>query len=214
MEFSAPCKASARDLEAWEKKNLPYKLPDDVRAFYQLFDGFKLDYTAEAGTAKVPVGTLCLNNLDDLVRVPIVGVFPGHSSTAGMSSAGFALDSRSSAGNTVMLFHSEADRQLARGSVNGSSSSGLSSGSGSPVDPTAQSHASYESPEVWFQDRSSRWHFLSSTFSDYLRLMVVHAGVHNWQLAFTPEGLPPLSQQWMNLFSRERLTMDLVIKNR
>jgi len=44
--------------------------------------------------------------------------------------------------------------------------------------------------------------------------MIMHVGVHGWQLAFTPEGLSPLTQQWMMLFCRERLTMDVTTVGR
>jgi hypothetical protein len=33
---------TARDLTGWEKTNLPIKLPADLRAFLQLFDGLEL----------------------------------------------------------------------------------------------------------------------------------------------------------------------------
>ena len=42
-----------------------------------------------------------------------------------------------------------------------------------------------------------------------MRIMVVHLGVHGWQLAFTPDGLPPSAKAWMNLFCKERLTVDV-----
>jgi tubulin polyglutamylase complex subunit 2 len=229
VEFSGLSKASVRDLQTWEEKNLPYKLPADMRAFYQLFDGFLLDFSADVSGARVSVGTLRLHSLAELVRVPIEGDFPDRTSTAGMSSAGFALDSKASAsgGLTVLLYYSDRDRAQAQARVAGddasergaapsppkNSGSGAGTGTGTGIGTGtgvgAAGDTSYENPEVWYQDRSARWHFLSSSFSDYLRLMVVHAGVHGWQLAFTPEGLPPLTQQWMNLFSKERLIMDL-----
>ena len=37
---------------------------------------------------------------------------------------------------------------------------------------------------------------LSQSFSDFLRLMVVHVGVKGWPLAYTPEGLSPQTQQY------------------
>jgi len=36
-------------------------------------------------------------------------------------------------------------------------------------------------------------------------LMMMHVGVHGWQLAYTPEGISLITKQWMNLFCRERL---------
>jgi len=194
VEFNGSLKATPRDIDAWEKKNLPYKLPADLCAFYHMFDGFTLSYNTEVSGALVPVGMLCLNALAGLERLPIGGMFPGHLSTAGMTSAGFTLDSRSGAGTTVLLYRSQEDRLIAQRAAPGSD---------------ASSSASYHSPEVWFHDRCARWHYLSANFADFLRLMVVHVGVSGWQLAFSPEGLPPLTQQWMQLFARERLVMDI-----
>lgn len=45
--------------------------------------------------------------------------------------------------------------------------------------------------EVWFLDRSLRWHFLTSTFTSYYRLMITHLGLPEWQYAFTPYGPSP-----------------------
>jgi len=198
VDFNGTLRATQRDIDAWEKKNLPYKLPTDLCAFYQMFDGFTLGYSTEVSGVLVPVGMLCLNALASLERLPIEGMFPGHASTAGLTSAGFALDGRSEAGTTVLLYRSQEDRAAAQGASGGSDAGCGSSGG-----------TSYESPEVWFQDRSARWHFLCASVSDFLRLMVVHVGVNGWQLAFSPEGLSPLTQQWMQLFARERLVMDL-----
>ena len=172
---------------------MPYKLPADLVAFYQMFDGFKLSYNTEVSGAMVPVGMLFLNALSDLQRVAIEGLFPGHANTASMTSAGFSLDTRSEVGTTVLLYRSKEDK------ISGQSDCYTSDASSE----------SYDSPEVWFVDRSARWHFLSASFSDFLRLMVVHVGIFGWQLAFTPEGLPPMTQQWMQLFARERLVMDI-----
>ena len=208
IDFNGSLKATPREIDAWEKKNLPYKLPSDLSAFYQMFDGFSLSYNTDVSGVLVPVGMLCLNRLADLERVPIEGMFPGHSSTAGMTSAGFALDSLSEVGVTVLLYRSQEDRQAAAGAVRGSDLSSSSSSSGN-AGGGGSGGSSYDSPEVWFQDRCARWHHLSANFSDFLRLMVMHVGVHGWQLAFAPEGLPPLTQQWMQLFARERLVMDV-----
>lgn len=49
-----------------------------------------------------------------------------------------------------------------------------------------------EQPEVWFCDLSGFWHFLAASFSDYVRLLLVHLGVRGWEYAFTPAGLDPV----------------------
>ena len=76
----------------------------------------------------------------------------------------------------------------------------------STTSPSRQ--GSYRDPEVWFQDKSSRWHFVCATFTQYVRLAVVHFGVLGWQMAFTPEGLSRETQQWMRLVCPERLCVD------
>jgi hypothetical protein len=63
----------------------------------------------------------------------------------------------------------------------------------------------YEEPEVWFQDISARWHFVSATFSNFLRLLLAHMGVFGWHMAYTPEGLSAETIHWMGLFCKERI---------
>ena len=47
------------------------------------------------------------------------------------------------------------------------------------------------SGELWLLDLSLSWHFLSSTFSDYFRLAVVHLGLTQWPYVLTRHGLSP-----------------------
>jgi len=44
-------------------------------------------------------------------------------------------------------------------------------------------------PEVWFADRSGTYHYIASSFTEYLKLMASHLGIPGWQYAFTPLGL-------------------------
>lgn len=45
--------------------------------------------------------------------------------------------------------------------------------------------------EIWFLDRSLCWHFLTTTFTSYYRLMISHLGLPEWQYLFTPYGPSP-----------------------
>lgn len=45
--------------------------------------------------------------------------------------------------------------------------------------------------EIWFLDRSLCWHFLTTTFTSYYRLMITHLGLPEWQYHFTPYGPSP-----------------------
>ena len=234
LDFSGDLKASTFELEAWEKKNMPYKLPDDMKKFYGMFNGFNVSFGVELGSTQLNVGKMHMHSLKELERLPLEGQFPGFDNVAGMTSAAFILDDTLDEGNIVLLYRSVADKEkwVSKGFRSSMNSVGIGGSSSSnqlvsmvsnkvppilefsPVEQdTDHTQASYENPEVWFQDRSARWHFLSQSFSDFLRLMIVHVGVIGWPLAYTPEGLPPQTQQWLGLFSRERLCMALTLDN-
>ncbi|XP_060791488.1 tubulin polyglutamylase complex subunit 2 isoform X2 [Neoarius graeffei] len=57
-----------------------------------------------------------------------------------------------------------------------------------------------EQSEIWFLDRSLYWHFLTSSFTAYYRLMITHLGLPEWQYAFTPYGPSPQAKQWASLY--------------
>ena len=65
-------------------------------------------------------------------------------------------------------------------------------------------------PHVYVRDLACRWHFLASSFTHYFRLLTRHLGLPGWQLAFTPMGLDPATRFLLNLFSPERVQIDLV----
>ena len=46
-------------------------------------------------------------------------------------------------------------------------------------------------PQVWYRDRAYDWHFLAPNFGAYFRMMLVHLGLPQWQLLFTPAGPTP-----------------------
>ena len=46
-------------------------------------------------------------------------------------------------------------------------------------------------PQVWYMDRAYDWHFLAPNFGAYFRMMLVHLGLPQWQLLFTPAGPTP-----------------------
>lgn len=62
---------------------------------------------------------------------------------------------------------------------------------------------------IWFQDLSCEWNFICNSFSDYLRLMIMHLGLIRWQYAFTKIGLNPITMQWLRFLVPNRLNIDL-----
>jgi tubulin polyglutamylase complex subunit 2 len=49
---------------------------------------------------------------------------------------------------------------------------------------------------IWFLDRSLQFHHLSSSFTDYYRLLLLHCGLPYWQYKYTDAGIPPYILHW------------------
>jgi len=74
VDFNGTLRATQRDIDAWEKKNLPYKLPTDLCAFYQMFDGFTLGYSTEVCPESSWCPSACSASTRCLLkRLPIEG---------------------------------------------------------------------------------------------------------------------------------------------
>lgn len=209
-----------------------------MKSFYRMFDGFTVSFSVDTGaSSNLTVGTMHLCSLKAIKRLPLEGQFPGISDISTMTSAAFLLDDSMEDGNIVLLYRSAADRELCIVSSdnvrNRDSSSKVGIGksgstnslaamtastkkpltdSGSTVQTPDKAQVGFENPEIWFQDRSARWHFVSRTFSDFLRVMVVHLGIDGWAMAFAPEGISQLTRQYMGIFNRERLCLDVSVK--
>jgi len=61
------------------------------------------------------------------------------------------------------------------------------------------------SPQVFHCDPAGDLHFLAETFSDFMRLLFLHAGIRGWEGAFTSRGLDPQAKLWLQIFGRIRL---------
>ncbi len=75
---------------------------------------------------------------------------------------------------------------------------------------TGNSSALFGATAIWFIDESTRqWSYICATFSDYMRLMIAHLGILGWQTAFSSGGLAGTTKEWMCVFAKERLVVDL-----
>jgi hypothetical protein len=216
-----PSEGCSSEIANWEKKNVPYVLPSDLKAFYSQFNGINVSYKVDIAGRHVTIGEMKLNKLDSITRVALEGTFPkmnwsryGGSSGGGSNSnnsngsaggssaesyvldfntsAAFTLDSSLEIGQVVLLYRSPDE----------TGKGGEGKLRGNLVNP-------YEDPEIWFQDISARWHYISATFSNFLRLLLAHMGVFGWHMAYTPEGLSSETIHWMGLFCKERICVDL-----
>jgi len=161
------------------------------------------------------VGELNVHRLDLISRCTLEGsVFQSLSGSPGLpdpkSSAVFTVESCSDGGGQVVLLYRQPSGPGGGG--------GGEAGSSSPSHPPnvfvveegggTKENYSYENPQVWFQDPSTRWHYVCSSFTEYLRLSVAHFGIIGWQAAFSPEGLRTSTAHWMGLVCPERLCVD------
>lgn len=167
------------------------------------------------------VGILSLNKLDHFTKMH-TGIPTQYLSSLPFEVMGnsicYVIDTIPDVGDVVMSFSqknessstsipvSSPEESSSTAGVSGNSNSN-SSGSGSGG---AAMGTLFGSTAIWFIDENHRhWSYICATFSDYMRLMIVHLGIIGWQGAFTPEGLSATTKEWMSAFVKERLAVDL-----
>lgn len=79
----------------------------------------------------------------------------------------FVLSSHENVGTICLVYHN--DKEQSHQTASHTHSASLSS--------------------MWLLDMGNDWHFLAKDFSSYFRMMLIHAGLQNWQLNFTSQGL-------------------------
>ncbi|KAJ8395552.1 hypothetical protein AAFF_G00030330 [Aldrovandia affinis] len=183
--------AERRCLMSWEQKN-DCVLPDDLRDFYLTTDGFNLSWCSKLESEPVPLGSIVINSVAKLLplcqrtifslpRMPSLADLDSEEETEGLDgphevphfdnrSRIFELDSCGGNGNVCLVFRN--------------------------CTPGLEAQES----EVWFLDRALYWHYLSSSFMAYYRLMITHLGLPEWQYNFTPYGPSPQAKQWACLY--------------
>jgi tubulin polyglutamylase complex subunit 2 len=186
------------ELNLWDRKNAPYELPMDVKGFYSLFNGFVLRWKVEIADHEVIMGEIKLNKIDYISPIVLnegmVFILPPDmpsglkvSAPNIQSCAAFTL-SNNEDGQVAIFFKTRPP-------------SGVVDVSGRHMDSAR--HA--DMPEIWFQDLSGKWHFVCFSFSQYMRLCVMHLGIIGWHYIFTPAGISLTCRQWMGMFCKERL---------
>ena len=203
--------ASNADILNWEKKNMPYKLPNDLKLMFSLFNGFNLKWKVNTGLQLLDIGYMNVNKIDNVIRIPVEG---GNASGNGSdnafdaaTSAGFLIDSHTVHGQIILLYKSKCELSSSTGANNASCAS---TGTKAIASSNSSLHVlNLDSPEIWLQDTSSKFHYLTYNFTSFLRLMVMHLGIVGWPLVFTPYGITPSTYQWMNIYCKERLILDI-----
>lgn len=175
--------ADQLQIREWQRK-YGVALPADLAQFMSTNDGLTMVWSIQHHGKVVPLGEIHVHSLNEM-------------RTVDSSTGGFDEDSFGSYGGDENVSPPvavdghrcdvvEIDR------CGGSGHVGLV-------------YRDKQKPEVWFADRSGTYHYIASSFTEYLKLMASHLGIPGWQYAFTPLGLAPSSQQWFNLFAPIRL---------
>lgn len=202
ITFSTEPGVSTADIAIWESKSSPIKLPLDMKMFYSKFNGVLISWKLLLGEKSITVGRLCINSLAQLVRKPIDGTVKFNNTPAlrgfnypDQSSFYFTIDSIPQIGDVVLVFLPDSEKYLNCIPVN--------------LDGSHIRSDAFSRNQIWFIGANGEWSYICESFNDYLRLMVVHLGILGWQYTFTPSGLPLSTLEWMNLFCKERLCVNL-----
>ena len=178
--------AQPADIARWEKHHAPYVLPDDLKAFLCLSDGLLLRWHVEFRGEIVPLGCMQLNPLAQLTPIAV-------ENWSTQSVDDWEKEEEGGEDNSVPacfdLDNTCRDGRLALCFVNGP-----------------------RQPQVWFQSNGTQWNFISSSFVDYFRLMIMHRGLPHWHYAFSAVGLDPTSLAWMRFMAPERLSVNLLAR--
>jgi hypothetical protein len=196
--------ATQLEFISWERKNSPWKLPIDLKSFYSTFNGINLAWSVEIIEKIETIGEMRLNKIDSIVKCNteyfVQEKLPDEvSPPTPRNSQLFVLDSSCPLGNIVLLYRQNSTTSTA-----------------SPNAPTSAnplSHASVDDPEIWLLDNTATLTYISRNFTQYMRLMVVHLGIHGWQGVFMDNCWPVSTQTWMNIFCKERLIIDRHYRN-
>ncbi|KAK1787447.1 hypothetical protein P4O66_002925 [Electrophorus voltai] len=182
--------AEKRYLLSWEQKN-NCVLPEDLRDFYLTTDGFTLTWSSKLETEPVPVGCMVINSVAKLRLLAQSNIYSLPSAPT-LADLDFEEALEGSEGYKEPHFDSRS-RIFELDPCGGNGRVCLVYTDCTPGAVAQQS-------EIWFLDRSLYWHFLTSSFTAYYRLMITHLGLPEWQYNFTPYGPSPQAKQWASLY--------------
>ncbi|XP_028828473.1 tubulin polyglutamylase complex subunit 2 [Denticeps clupeoides] len=191
VEFAERSPAEKRCILSWEQKNACL-LPEDLKDFYLTTDGFALTWSAKLENDSVPIGSMMINRVENLQHLGQTTVFSlpnvptitdldfeneAEELESGMEKPHFdsrcrifELDPCGGNGMVCLVYRNCTEGEVA------------------------------QQCDVWFLDRSLYWHYLTSTFTAYYRLMMTYLGLPEWQYNFTHYGPSPQAKQWASLY--------------
>ncbi|XP_019373636.1 PREDICTED: tubulin polyglutamylase complex subunit 2 isoform X2 [Gavialis gangeticus] len=182
--------AERHTIISWEQKN-SCVLPEDLKNFYLMTDGFHMTWSVKIDDTPMPLGSMMINSISKLSRL-------GSSSLYALPNAPTLADLEDDTeeeGNEDKLEKPHFDSRsliFELDPCNGNGKVCLVYKNTKPVVTP--------DTEIWFLDRALYWHFLTKTFTAYYRLLITHLGLPQWQYAFTSYGVSPQAKQWFNMY--------------
>ncbi|XP_035865030.1 tubulin polyglutamylase complex subunit 2 [Phyllostomus discolor] len=176
-------------ISSWEQKN-NCVLPEDVKNFYLMTNGFQMTWSVKLDEHAIPLGSMEINSIAKLTELNQSSMYslPNAPTLADLED-----DIQEACENQPEKPHFDSRSVIFElDPCNGNGKVCLVYKNGKP--------ALAKDTEIWFLDRALYWHFLTDTFTAYYRLLITHLGLPQWQYAFTNYGVSPQAKQWFNMY--------------
>ncbi|XP_036892466.1 tubulin polyglutamylase complex subunit 2, partial [Sturnira hondurensis] len=176
-------------ISSWEQKN-NCVLPEDVKNFYLMTNGFQMTWSVKLDEHTIPLGSMEINSIAKLTQLNQSSMYslPNAPTLADLED-----DTQEACENQPKKPHFDSRSVIFElDPCNGNGKVCLVYKNGKP--------ALAKDTEIWFLDRALYWHFLTETFTSYYRLLITHLGLPQWQYAFTNYGVSPQAKQWFNMY--------------
>uniref|UniRef100_M3XPT7 Tubulin polyglutamylase complex subunit 2 n=2 Tax=Mustela TaxID=9665 RepID=M3XPT7_MUSPF len=186
-------------ISSWEQKN-NCVLPEDVKNFYLMTNGFHMTWSVKLDEHTIPLGSMAINSISKLTQLNQSSVYslPNAPTLADLED-----DALEASENQPEKPHFDSRSVIFElDPCNGNGKVCLVYKRGKP--------ALAQDTEIWFLDRALYWHFLTDTFTAYYRLLITHLGLPQWQYAFTSYGISPQAKQWFNMYKPVTYNTDLL----
>ena len=218
---------TAQQLAAWEETARPYRMPEDLRAFFEVTNGLSLGWDVRVGTRQEPLGRINVNRIEHVKRIRLGAAFAPDDDDEGVDAlfehtlvragdANTARDAPSTPSSPSSASRTCISKAAAHGDdgvpqpLRVAAAFDLDKMCGCGVVALVYFYDEpLDKPRVYFQDMACCWRPLAPSFGEYFRLLMMHLGLPNWQYTFTPYGLDEPSRQWFNFLGPERLAINI-----
>ncbi|XP_043933970.1 tubulin polyglutamylase complex subunit 2 isoform X2 [Protopterus annectens] len=191
LNFLEKQPAERHKIISWEQKNCCL-LPEDLKNFYLMTDGFHLTWSVKLDDTAMPLGSMVINSISNLSHLKESSLYtlPNAPTLADLEAD---TDEEGDDGQPRKPHFDSRSRIFELDPCNGNGKVCL-------VYRNVKPDSAAQQAEIWFVDRALYWYYLTDTFTAYYRLMIVHLGLPQWQYIFTKCGLSPQAKQWFNMY--------------